>query len=73
MNKRIALYKQIYPIQAIQYSISSFIPVCPIYLTDINENEVYCEFDCSNDEYTEIRDEFCNYLIAVSNRSDHYA
>ncbi len=73
MNKRITLHNQIYPIKAIQNSIMAFSSVCPILLTNINENEFSCDFDCKNDEYVEIRDEFCNYLIAVSNKSDNYA
>ena len=67
MVKSIDIDLRIFPVSAVQYTISAFHQVCGISCQE-TANSAVCAFDCRNADFEEIRDEFCNYLIYAANK-----
>ncbi|SCL81220.1 HxsD-like protein [Sporanaerobacter sp. PP17-6a] len=67
MKKEIELNLGVYSMDNIYKGIIDFSQVCSIY-AEKNGNKMVCNFDCNDRDYIEIKDEFCNYVLALCNR-----
>ncbi|WP_313755960.1 HxsD-like protein [Tissierella sp.] len=66
MNNQISLNRMIFPMDVILKAINNYRDICSI-TPRVMENYVICTINYQEDEISLIRDEFCNYLIALIN------
>jgi len=65
MNKKIILDQSIYPINVILQGIKDYAQVAEIRIVDQVGEKIHCEVICEEDNFRLIKNEYCNYLIAL--------
>lgn len=66
MNNHISLNRIIFPMELISKAINDYSGICSI-TPRVLEDYIICTFNYQGDEISLIKDEFCNYLIALIN------
>ncbi len=72
MNNELFLNTLIYPRKSIFKSICDYQSVCKIKIICVSDIYVQCVFECNDQLFLQIKDEFCNYLIAQSNKRESH-
>ena len=67
MNSEIILDSRIYPIEIIKRGISDYQQVAKIKIIRVTGDKVYCRIECLEEDFKIIKNEYCNYLIALRN------
>ena len=69
MNQYIILDQRLYPSCYIEMAIRDYKQVVPIDIEKQEGHATFCRVECPVEAFDQIRNEFCNYLIALISRN----
>ena len=67
MCNQLSLYKAIYPSEIVHRAIKDYKSISNIILLKETDTMLIYQIDCDDEEFKLIKNEFCNYLIALRN------